>query len=172
MDWDKYPSEKYLKTSADSSLEKDLAICLNSLKSSNESNPKVANKPNNKHKAVIEELWEKTDDDEDNDDLLWIEDSFNKSDFKTISSSPVNNQEIKPNDIIENNEKPLNRSIGTEKCKNKYIGMVNTMNCGLKAEIIDYKNCDDATIKFENGLIKEHVRVDKFKEGKVAPPTE
>ena len=69
-------------------------------------------------------------------------------------------------------EKPTKtkEQILQERQKEKYIGMTNRMNCGLIAEIIDYENCDNITIRFEDGCEKSGVRVDKFKEGKVGHP--
>ena len=41
------------------------------------------------------------------------------------------------------------------------------MNCGLKATVIDYKDCKNLTIKFEDGCIREHIRSDHFMDGRV-----
>lgn len=51
--------------------------------------------------------------------------------------------------------------------KEKYMGMTRTMNCGMPATVIDYVNCRDITIQFEDGLVKSHVRADKFMNGNV-----
>lgn len=51
--------------------------------------------------------------------------------------------------------------------KEKYIGMERIMNCGLKATVIDYKDCKNLTIKFEDGCIREHIRSDHFMDGRV-----
>lgn len=50
----------------------------------------------------------------------------------------------------------------------KYIGMTRKMNCGLSATVIEYKDCKNLTIQFENGIVKQGVRTDKFMEGKVS----
>ena len=47
------------------------------------------------------------------------------------------------------------------------IGEKRIMNCGVSAEIIEYENHKNITIRFEDGLIRK-CRYDKFKEGKVA----
>lgn len=53
--------------------------------------------------------------------------------------------------------------------KDKYLGMVRKMNCGLSATVIGYKDCKNLTIQFENGVIKQGVRSDHFMNGKVSP---
>ena len=50
------------------------------------------------------------------------------------------------------------------------IGEIKTMNCGLKAKIIKYKNCEDIDVQFEDGYIKKHVQYDKFKKGIIKNP--
>lgn len=52
--------------------------------------------------------------------------------------------------------------------KEKYIGMTKVMKCGLTATIIEYIDCKNVTVKFEDGLIKTGVRPDHFMEGKVS----
>jgi hypothetical protein len=42
------------------------------------------------------------------------------------------------------------------------------MNCGMRATVIEDFGCNDITVKFEDGLIRKHIRRDKFREGKVA----
>ena len=51
--------------------------------------------------------------------------------------------------------------------KDKYMGLTMEMHCGLKATIIDYKDCNNLTIQFEDGLIKSNVRSDHFMNGHV-----
>ncbi len=55
----------------------------------------------------------------------------------------------------------------TKTKRNKYIGMTKVMNCGLSATVIDYQNCNNLTIQFEDGIVKHGVRADHFMEGKV-----
>ena len=52
----------------------------------------------------------------------------------------------------------------------KYIGQTRVMNCGAKATVIAYQNSDNITIRFEDGRVKEHGRIDKWKLEKIAPP--
>ena len=59
------------------------------------------------------------------------------------------------------------RDFSKNKTKYRYIGISKMMNCGLLATIIDYKDCRNITIQFEDGLIKEGVRSDHFMKGKV-----
>ena len=54
-----------------------------------------------------------------------------------------------------------------KRTKDKYIGLTKKMNCGLFATVIDYKDCKNVTIQFEDGVIKEGVRSDHFMNGKV-----
>lgn len=49
------------------------------------------------------------------------------------------------------------------------IGDTRLMKCGLKATIIEAKSANDINIKFENGVIKEHVRFSAFEQGKITP---
>ena len=51
--------------------------------------------------------------------------------------------------------------------KDKYIGLKKLMKCGLYATVIDYKDCKNLTIQFEDGYVKSGVRSDHFTEGKV-----
>lgn len=53
--------------------------------------------------------------------------------------------------------------------REKYIGMTRTMNCGVKATIIDYYNYKDITVQFENGEIREHVWLYNFNKGALSP---
>lgn len=54
--------------------------------------------------------------------------------------------------------------------KNHYIGLTKTMNCGYDAKIIAYRGAKDVTIQFDDGCIKEHCRIDKWKTGGIAHP--
>lgn len=63
-----------------------------------------------------------------------------------------------------NNEKSM---VHKSSVYEKYIGLTKKMNCGLKATVINYKDCKNLTIQFEDGLIKSGVRSDHFMEGKV-----
>lgn len=54
------------------------------------------------------------------------------------------------------------------KIKDK-TGERKVMNCGLEAEIINYVNKNNITIKFENGKIIKGITYEKFKNGNVEP---
>lgn len=61
-------------------------------------------------------------------------------------------------------------SIKTEpknKIKENRIGQKQIMNCGMECEIIEYNNCDDITVKFEDGTIVKNKKYDKFKKGRI-----
>ena|GEM_PF-727195 len=51
--------------------------------------------------------------------------------------------------------------------KDKRIGMSLTMNCGMKATIIDYRNSQDIDVQFEDGTIVEHIAFARFKKGEL-----
>lgn len=51
----------------------------------------------------------------------------------------------------------------------KYIGMTKTMNCGMKATVIAYRNYKDIDVRFENGIISEHKMISSFKNGCILP---
>ena len=51
--------------------------------------------------------------------------------------------------------------------KKSYVGKTATMNCGLKATVIEDFGCNNITVEFEDGLIKKNCRRDKFREGKI-----
>lgn len=57
-----------------------------------------------------------------------------------------------------------------DETQTNYTGMTRTMNCGLKATIIQYKRCDDIDIQFENGFICKHRRFDDFLKGHIQQP--
>lgn len=61
--------------------------------------------------------------------------------------------------IVKKKEKKQNKS---------YLGKTERMNCGLYATVIQDNGCNDITIQFEDGLVREHCRRDKFREGKIA----
>lgn len=73
----------------------------------------------------------------------------------------VKNNVRKPN--VEKQKQTLQQSK-----KNKYIGLVKRMNCGLNATVIDYIDCYHLTIRFEDGTVKSNVRSDHFLNGNVA----
>lgn len=51
----------------------------------------------------------------------------------------------------------------------KYLGMTCTMNCGLKATIIAYRNAKYIDVQFEDGTIREHKDTNSFKKGTIIP---
>ena len=50
--------------------------------------------------------------------------------------------------------------------KNNHIkdrkGEIRVMNCGMSATIIDYRNCLDLSLQFEDGYIVKSTRYQKF----------
>ena len=50
---------------------------------------------------------------------------------------------------------------------NNRLGEERLMNCGMKAKIIRYGNCEDMDIKFENGYIVKNRTYDAFKKGSI-----
>lgn len=51
-----------------------------------------------------------------------------------------------------------------------HVGERKLMNCGMHAEIVEYFNSRDITIKFEDGTIRELVQYSHFKKGDVRHP--
>jgi hypothetical protein len=66
------------------------------------------------------------------------------------------------------NEQLKKKAFNYNTVSNKYVGMTIKMNCGLNATCIDYKNCNNLTVRFEDGLIRTGIRSDHFINGKVA----
>lgn len=54
---------------------------------------------------------------------------------------------------------------------NERIGEKHMQNCGLKAEIIGYRNSEDIDIRFPDGTIVEHKRYCKFMNKSIGHPT-
>lgn len=50
----------------------------------------------------------------------------------------------------------------------KYIGVTNSMKCGLTATIIAYRKYTDIDVQFEDGSIREHVSLTEFKRGQLS----
>ncbi|WP_270512600.1 hypothetical protein [Holdemanella biformis] len=44
------------------------------------------------------------------------------------------------------------------------------MKCGLEAEIVAYRRCEDMDVRFEDGSVAEHIEYRNFMEGRVARP--
>ena len=57
-----------------------------------------------------------------------------------------------------------------KRCENKYIGLTNIMNNGMKATIIEYTTCDRITVRFEDGTVVCNKTVGSFKNGNIAHP--
>ncbi len=51
--------------------------------------------------------------------------------------------------------------------KTEYIKETRMMKCGLKATIIEYRNCKDIDVQFENGIIRQHTHMSSFKKGAI-----
>ena len=64
--------------------------------------------------------------------------------------------------------KPEKNNVSTLRKKDSYIGQQKEMNCGHIATVIADFGCNDITVQFEDGIIREHCRRDKFREGKIA----
>lgn len=47
------------------------------------------------------------------------------------------------------------------------VGEIRTMNCGMKATIIQYRKSIDIDAQFEDGYIAEHKTYDNFKNGRI-----
>ena len=58
----------------------------------------------------------------------------------------------------------------TNKLKSKRMGETKTMNCGLSATIIAYRNAADIDIQFDNGQLVKGVSYKTFSEGHILPP--
>ena len=53
---------------------------------------------------------------------------------------------------------------------NSRVGEVKTMNCGKKAEIIEYRNANDIDIKFlDSGEVQTNRKYQHFKNGNISP---
>jgi len=55
----------------------------------------------------------------------------------------------------------------SQECKEKYIGTKWKQKCGKTAEIIDYFDWNNCTVRFDDGTLKTGVKVGRLKEGKV-----
>lgn len=64
--------------------------------------------------------------------------------------------------------KPEKGNVSTLRKKDSYVGKQKEMNCGHTATVIADFGCNDITVQFEDGIIREHCRRDKFREGKIA----
>ena len=100
---------------------------------------------------------------------FWGDDLLDQNDryIETQRNTKTNQKPImKPKK--EPAKKELPRKQG-KRAKTKYLGMARKMNCGLLATVIEYKDCKNLTIQFENGVVKQGVRSDHFMDGKVSP---
>lgn len=48
-----------------------------------------------------------------------------------------------------------------------HIGETKMMNCGLEATIIAYKNYENITVQFSNGVVRENKTYGNFKKGTI-----
>ena len=53
---------------------------------------------------------------------------------------------------------------------NKYLGQRKLMNCGMMAEIIEYNNAKDITIRFDDGEIIYHAKACNWNSGRILNP--
>lgn len=74
------------------------------------------------------------------------------------------------NGIISYNKTYQSFKKGNIKYNHNKIGEIRIMNCGMKAEIIEYRNCNDIDIKFEDGYIKKRISYKHFLEENVSHP--
>ena len=63
-----------------------------------------------------------------------------------------------------------NECCGTLSKENLYLGDVKTMNNGMDAIVIKYRNYKDIDIEFEDGTVRKHVAYQTFKRGEIANP--
>lgn len=49
-----------------------------------------------------------------------------------------------------------------------YIGMTCTMNCGMKATIIAYRNAKDIDVRFEDNTVRKHTNISSFNTGRIS----
>lgn len=64
--------------------------------------------------------------------------------------------------MLKNTTHPLNK-------KDARIGQKRIMNCGIEAEVIEYRRSDDMDVKFANGVIVEHTYWRHFVKGLIRP---
>ena len=55
--------------------------------------------------------------------------------------------------------------------KQTILNQTKLMNCGMKCKVIDYNNAKDITVQFEDGTIREHCSMDKFRSGCISNST-
>lgn len=67
------------------------------------------------------------------------------------------------------NKKNISPPLTSIQPKNKHIGETRTMNCGLKATVIVYRNYKDVDVKFENGIVRKHRGLDEFQRQAISP---
>lgn len=60
------------------------------------------------------------------------------------------------------------KSFKFKKMKEKYIGQRIQMSSGLWAEIVDYNNSADISVRFENGNVRHHISLGNFQAGHVS----
>ncbi|WP_022772131.1 hypothetical protein [Butyrivibrio sp. AE2015] len=56
-----------------------------------------------------------------------------------------------------------------ERHRIKYVGMSKEMKCGMIATIVKYENCNNITVRFENGQERCGVTLKRFKAGTIVP---
>ena len=111
--------------------------------------------------------------------------SFDKIKTKCIGMTRTMNCGLKATIINYRNSNDIdvkfeNGTISQHKCfnaflkgqiKQSHIGETKTMNCGMKATIIEYRRCDDIDVKFEDGTICKHKRLSNFNRSSIPHPT-
>ena len=55
----------------------------------------------------------------------------------------------------------------SDRVRTSRIGERKMMNCGLSAEIVDYINSKDITVRFDNGTVVPHARYSSFSKGAI-----
>ena len=66
--------------------------------------------------------------------------------------------------------KNIYSKVEQEKTRRKRLGSIRKNSAGIAMTVIEYKNCDNMTVKFENGYIKENVHWSSFEKGSVKSP--
>lgn len=61
-------------------------------------------------------------------------------------------------------------SKGQKSCLEKRLGEMRMMSCGIYATIINYKNCNNIDVRFEDGVVVYNTKYTLFKTGKIKHP--
>lgn len=92
----------------------------------------------------------------------------NSNDIAVRFSNGVVRTKMRYSDFKRGVIRPAAKRIKSNK-RDVRVGEVRVMNCGLEAKIIEYDNCYNITVQFNNGVIKTGVTYNNFKRGTVSP---